>query len=66
MITKILIAGLPLTAYGGMVLFLLILIQVLGGLKIIKIKYDWHKYLGICILVFAFFHGILALLYFLN
>jgi cytochrome b561 len=65
-ITKELFNGLPLAAYGGMFLFLLLLAQVLGGLRIIKTPIQWHKWLGITILGVALIHGIVAMLYFLG
>lgn len=66
MITKELFWGLPLVAYAGMVLFVLLSVQVLGGLRVFKMPIQWHKWLGIGILVFAFFHATFALLYFLG
>lgn len=63
---KELFFGLPLAAYGGMVLFVLLLLQVLGGLHYIKMPLNWHKWLGIGIVVFAAFHALLGLLYFLG
>jgi predicted ferric reductase len=58
--------GLPLAAYGGMFLFALVLLQVMGGLRVVKMPITWHKWLGISILVVALFHGIIAMLYFLG
>lgn len=66
MITKTLIWGLPLAAYGGMFVFVLLTIQVLFGLRVIKVPMKWHKWLGISILVLALIHGTLAVLYFLG
>ena len=66
MITKTLIGGLPLAAYGGMFLFVLILVQVLSGLRVIKVAPKWHKWLGISIFGVALIHGIFAALYFLR
>jgi hypothetical protein len=64
--TKELFNGLPIAAYGGMFLFLLVLAQVLGGLRVIKMPPQWHKWLGITILLVAIFHAIFAMLYFLG
>lgn len=61
-----LLFGLPLAAYGGMVVFALLLVQVLGGLRVVKISPVWHKRLGIIILGLAAFHGLVGILYFLG
>ena len=39
---------------------LLLFWQVLGGLRIIKMPFKQHKWVGIIILIFACFHGFLA------
>jgi hypothetical protein len=65
-ITKELFFGMPLAAYGGMFLFVLLVIQVLGGLRVIKMPLTWHKWLGIGILGVAVVHATFALLYFLG
>ena len=64
MITKTLIAGLPLAAYGGMALFVLLAVQVLGGMRIIKMDLKLHRRLGLLILGLALLHGLFALAYF--
>jgi hypothetical protein len=60
------ILGLPLFAWGGMILFILVSIQVLGGLKIIRIPYKTHKANGIVILILGLIHGLAALGYLLG
>jgi hypothetical protein len=45
----------------GILNFLLVLIQVLGGLKIIRISYKAHKYFGITLVFFALLHGVIAI-----
>ena len=60
------ILGLPLFAWGGILLFILTLGQVLGGLKIIKTPYKWHKINGIVILVLGIIHGLAAIGYLLG
>jgi hypothetical protein len=45
----------------GILNFLLVLIQILGGLKIIKISYKAHKYFGIALGCSALLHGALAI-----
>jgi hypothetical protein len=47
----------------GIINFLLVLIQVLSGLKIIKISYKAHKYCGIALGVFALLHGTIAIIF---
>jgi hypothetical protein len=45
----------------GIVNFLLVLIQILGGLKIIKISFRLHKYLGFTLGIFVILHGAIAI-----
>jgi hypothetical protein len=45
----------------GIINFLIIAIQVLGGLKVIKISFKWHRNLGIALLVFAAAHAAIAI-----
>jgi hypothetical protein len=44
----------------GIVNFLLVLILILSGLKIVKISYKAHRYLGITLGILAFIHGAIA------
>ena len=46
----------------GIINFLLVLVQVLGGMKVIKVPFKTHKYLGILLGVLALVHGALAIL----
>ena len=45
----------------GILNFILVLIQILGGLKIIKVSFRVHKNLGIALGVFALIHGAIAI-----
>ena len=45
----------------GIINIALTLIQVLGGLKIIKVSYKVHKYLGIALGVLVLMHGAIAI-----
>ncbi len=47
----------------GIINFVLILVQILGGMKIIKVSYKTHKYLGIALGVFALIHGAIAIFF---
>jgi hypothetical protein len=47
----------------GIINFLLISIQILGGLKVIKIPFRVHKYLGITLGFFALIHGVIAIFF---
>jgi len=47
----------------GIINFLLVLIQILGGLKIIRISYKAHKYFGISLGFFALLHGTIAIFF---
>ena len=47
----------------GIINFLLVLIQILGGLKIIKVSYKVHRNLGIALGVFVLLHGAIAIIY---
>jgi hypothetical protein len=47
----------------GIINFLLVLIQILGGLKIVKVSYKAHKYFGIALGFFALLHGTIAIFF---
>ena len=47
----------------GIINFLLVLIQVFSGLKIIKISFKAHKYFGITLGVCALLHGAIAIFF---
>jgi hypothetical protein len=57
-----LILGLPATTWGGFVLAVLIALNVLGGLKVLKIPFKAHKTLGILILAFGLVHAAVGML----
>jgi hypothetical protein len=45
----------------GIINFILVLVQVFSGLKIVRISYKAHKYCGIALGVFALLHGAIAI-----
>jgi hypothetical protein len=45
----------------GIINFVLVAVQILGGMKIIKVPFKVHKYLGITLGVFALIHGAIAI-----
>ncbi len=47
----------------GIINLLLVLIQILGGLKVIKVSFKTHKYLGIALGFFALLHGAIAIFF---
>jgi len=47
----------------GIVNFILVVVQILGGMKVIKISYKTHKYLGITLGVSALLHGAIAFIF---
>jgi hypothetical protein len=47
----------------GIINLTLVLIQVLGGLKVIKISYKTHKNTGIVLGVFVVLHAAIAIIY---
>ena len=47
----------------GILNFLLVLLQILGGMKVIKISFRVHKILGILLGVFALLHGAIAIFF---
>jgi hypothetical protein len=47
----------------GIVNFILVLFQVLSGLKVIKVSFKAHKYSGIALLIFAVLHGTIAIFF---
>jgi hypothetical protein len=56
------IFGVSVILIGGIVNMLLILFQVLGGLKVIKVPFKVHKWAGITLLITAAAHATLAIL----
>jgi hypothetical protein len=47
----------------GIINFLLVLVQILGGMKIIKVPFRVHKFLGIALGVFVLLHGAIAIIF---
>jgi hypothetical protein len=47
----------------GILNFLLVLVQILGGLKVIKVSFKVHRNLGIALGVFALIHGAIAIFF---
>ena len=47
----------------GIINFVLVAIQILSGLKIIKMSYKAHKYCGIALGFFAALHGTIAIFF---
>jgi len=47
----------------GILNFLLVLFQILGGLKVIKVSFKVHKTMGILLGVFALIHGAIAIFF---
>ncbi|MEI6266673.1 MAG: hypothetical protein WCP14_02180 [bacterium] len=60
------ILGLPVVAWGGITVLILVTLQVLIGARIIKTGIKYHKTLGLTILALAFIHGALAIIYILG
>ena len=55
------IFGIDIILWFGIINLILILFQILSGLRMIKVKYKLHKTLGIVLFFTAFIHGIYAL-----
>jgi hypothetical protein len=53
--------GLPLFAWGGLLVGLLVVFQILNGLRIIRVKPKCHKITAFSILALAAVHGIVSL-----
>ncbi len=47
----------------GIINLILVALQILGGLKILKIPFRWHRNIGITLGVFVLLHAALALTY---
>ncbi len=56
------IAGLSIVLILGLVNLLLVLFQVSTGKKWLKVKFNWHRRLGILLLFTAIIHAVLAYL----
>ena len=53
--------GIDIILWFGMINLLLVLFQLLSGLRVVKIKYKTHRLLGIILFFTATIHGIYAL-----
>jgi len=47
----------------GIINFMLVLVQILSGLRILKMSYKVHKYCGITLGIFAALHGAIAIFF---
>lgn len=62
MLPNPLLLSLPLSVWGGLMLFILIILQILTGLRWIKVPFQVHtKILWRIILILAVIHGIYGL-----
>ncbi len=55
------VLGLPLAAWGGLVILLVLVFQTLNGLKVVKVPFRCHKATGIALLVLGLFHAVLGI-----
>jgi len=55
--------GMPLVAWGGIVVLCLLFFQILVGTRVIKIDIKYHTYIAWTLLVTACIHGLAALIY---
>lgn len=55
------ILGLSAPIWGGILLFLLIVFQVLNGMRIIKVPLKVHKITALLLLLFGIIHAALGL-----
>ena len=58
--------GLPIFAWGGLVVLTLIIIQVLIGAKVLKVDFRYHRINGYTILALVLIHATSALIYLLG
>ena len=58
--------GLPIFAWGGLVVLTLVIIQVLIGAKILKVDFRYHRINGFVILALALIHATAALIFLLG
>ncbi len=57
------IAGISLVLIMGIINLLLVTFQVSTGKRWIKVKFNWHRRLGVLLLFTALIHAILAYLF---
>ena len=55
------ILGLSAPIWGGIVLFLLIVFQMLNGMRVIKVPLKAHKITAAVILLFGIIHAVLGI-----
>lgn len=55
------IAGLPAFVWGGFLLLILLVLQVLTGRRILKVPFVWHRINALLIVVIALGHAFMAL-----
>ncbi|HET98517.1 MAG TPA: hypothetical protein ENN98_07510 [Desulfurivibrio alkaliphilus] len=55
------IAGVPIILLLGITLFLLLIFQLMSGLRIIKASFATHKKVGMLVVILAMVHGLLAI-----
>lgn len=60
------IGPLPLFAWGGILLLIMTILQVLMGTRVLKLDSRYHRINGHLILIFGMLHGLLGILYFLG
>lgn len=53
--------GISIFAISGIINFILLLFQLLSGLRVIKVKIKVHKTTGIILFVIATLHGIIGI-----
>ena len=54
--------GIDIILWLGIINFILVLFQLLSGLRVIKIKYKTHKTFGIILFITATIHGTVAII----
>ena len=55
--------GLPLVAWGGVTTLTLLTLQMLVGLRVIKVDFRYHTYLGWTLFTVAIIHAAAALIF---
>lgn len=55
--------GMPLVAWGGVTVLTVLIVQMLVGLRIVKVDFKYHTYIAWTLLVLALIHATAALIY---
>lgn len=55
--------GLPLVAWGGVTVLTILIIQMLVGLRIIKVDFKYHTYIAWTLLAAALIHAAAAIIF---